>query len=329
MVDAPAAAPPLYTEIPADAVIHGCGFDADGWMVEGTGGAWTWKNYPLADTRARRAVEADEALPEAARLTLLSPDESLHIDFDGGWMHGALTDTRHKHYSDGGEIGRLRFAFDDTRLVTSRRHPLQSVDDVWQLVLHRKRAFRRPADLIEAIISRAFERLSAELRAVSGELDTVEDKIVGDDWHRETERLTAARRRIVFIHRHVANTLSLFRHMEHLPHDDLPPALADMILRLSNRSVALFNESDQLQSRARLLQDEIMARLTAESNRLLYVLSMLTAVLLPMTIVSGLFGMNVGGIPLGQSHAGFWVISALAVATAVGVFVTVRRIGKR
>jgi zinc transporter len=53
----------------------------------------------------------------------------------------------------------------------------------------------------------------------------------------------------------------------------------------------------------------------------------LTAVLLPMTIVSGLFGMNVGGIPLTESPHGFWTISLVAVAIAGLVLYMLRRAG--
>jgi zinc transporter len=69
-----------------------------------------------------------------------------------------------------------------------------------------------------------------------------------------------------------------------------------------------------------------MAKLSAESNRLLYVLSVLTAMLLPTTIVSGLFGMNVGGVPFSQDPSGFWAISALAVGLAAAVLLFVRRL---
>ena len=101
-----------------------------------------------------------------------------------------------------------------------------------------------------------------------------------------------------------------------------------MAARLSNRATALHHDGEQLQARARLLQDELMAKLSEQSNQLLYFLSMLTAVLLPMTIISGLFGMNVGGIPLAESPQGFWIVSILAAAVAAAVLYVLRRIGR-
>ncbi|WP_245435189.1 CorA family divalent cation transporter [Mesorhizobium sp. WSM3879] len=101
-----------------------------------------------------------------------------------------------------------------------------------------------------------------------------------------------------------------------------------MAARLSHRAHTLHHDGEQLQARTRLLQDELMAKLTERSNQLLYILSVMTAVLLPMTIISGLFGMNVGGLPLVDTALGFWVVTAIAVVVAGIVYMVVRRLGR-
>ena len=56
-------------------------------------------------------------------------------------------------------------------------------------------------------------------------------------------------------------------------------------------------EIAEIYERAKLLQEELAARLAENTGRNLYVLSLLTAVLLPMTLVTGVFGMNVAHLP--------------------------------
>lgn len=305
-------------------------FGPDGFMsATAVDGGWTWRNYSLTDTRGRNSIDAAEEAPRPAREALVATPGTLHLDQDGDWLHGTVPDIHHQSYTEAKEIGHFRFAFCDAALITARRQPLQSVDDVRRLVEQRKRPFRTPGALVEAIIVISLERMAAELVRIGHDLDSIEDSIVGDAWHRERERLTAARRNLVFIHRQVASVSGLFRHMEHAGSADLSGPVADMVGRLSHRAVALLHDSEQAQSRARLLQDELMAKLSAESNRLLYVLSVLTAVLLPMTIISGLFGMNVGGLPFIENRAGFWIVSIASVAIAAGVFLSVSRIGRR
>jgi zinc transporter len=289
--------------------------------------AWSWRSYSLTDNRARRSIELESGLSEAARASLLSGPEHCHIDYDEGWLHGELPDLRHEHYSAAREIGHLRFAVNETALISGRRQPLRSVEAVRSAVERGKR-YRSPFDLVEAVMSQTLTQLDGEIRKLGDQLDTIEDRIVGDSWHGEREALTAARRDAVLVHRQVATVTTLFRHLDHAHQDDLPPAAAGMAARLSNRAIGLHQDCEQIQARARLLQDELLAKLTAQSNRLLYFLSVLTAVLMPMTIISGLFGMNVEGIPFAEGPAGFWVVSAIAVAVAIAVLFGVSRLGR-
>ena len=69
---------------------------------------------------------------------------------------------------------------------------------------------------------------------------------------------------------------------------------------ICNRGIA------ELYERAKLLQEELASRLAENTGRNLYVLSILTAVLLPMTLVTGIFGMNVAGLPGLSSQTSFW-----------------------
>lgn len=303
-------------------------FGPDGLAAEApVDGGWSWRNYSLTDARGRSSIETGEDLPRPARDGLLATPGTLHLDQDDDWFHGTIPDIHHKSYSEAEEIGHFRFAFHATALVSARRQPLQSVDDVRRLVELRKRPFKTPGALVETIIVHSLERMAAELVRIGHNLDSIEDSIVGDAWHRERERLTAARRQLVFIHRQVASVSGLFRHIEHTGLAELADATADMVGRLSHRAIALLHDSEQAQGRARLLQDELMAKLSAESNRLLYVLSVLTAVLLPMTIISGLFGMNVGGLPFLNNPAGFWIVTGVSAVVAGGTLYAVRRLG--
>jgi len=59
-----------------------------------------------------------------------------------------------------------------------------------------------------------------------------------------------------------------------------------------------------------------------QNNRSLFVLTIVTVLALPINIIAGLFGMNVGGIPLSKDDSGFWIIVGIvATFTIVAVWV--------
>ena len=81
-----------------------------------------------------------------------------------------------------------------------------------------------------------------------------------------------------------------------------------------------------MQERTRQLQEEIAARVGEATNRSLFLLSMMSAALLPITLITGIFGMNVGGLPFVSHPHGFgWVMVGMLGA----LFVTIAWIRRR
>jgi zinc transporter len=69
---------------------------------------------------------------------------------------------------------------------------------------------------------------------------------------------------------------------------------------------ALGHNLDLVQERARLLQEQASARLMETTSRNLYILAVATTLFLPISFLTGVFGMNLGGLPGLQNSMGFW-----------------------
>jgi zinc transporter len=330
MNDVPRTAPSgLFRHTPdKTGMVFAYHFDADGCLTDDSAQAkWTWRSYLSNDIRARVTIERDSGLPQAVRESMLAPGHACHLDLDRGWLYGDLPDLRHDYAMEARGLTHFRFALNETVLIGGCKQPLRSIDHVRHQVESGSRRFHAPCEVVEAIVGHSLDGLAVDLIKIGEALDEIEERIVRDAWHSERQALNETRRQLVLIHREMASIASLFRHLEHQHHLDLPGPVSDMAARLSNRTLALHHDGEQLQAHARLLQDELMAKLTAQTNQLLFVLSAMTAVLLPMTVISGLFGMNVGGIPFGEHPAGFWIVSIFAAAIAGGVLLLLKRIG--
>jgi Mg2+ and Co2+ transporter CorA len=64
-----------------------------------------------------------------------------------------------------------------------------------------------------------------------------------------------------------------------------------------------------LGERIKLLQEEIAAKVNEQTNRTLFTLTVVTVLALPINIIAGFFGMNVGGVPLAENPmaSGCWL----------------------
>jgi len=101
-----------------------------------------------------------------------------------------------------------------------------------------------------------------------------------------------------------------------------PPWLAahdlDELRQATEEFTLVIRDMSELQERIKLLQEEIAAQLGEQTNRSLFTLTIVTVLPLPINIVAGLLGMNVGGIPLAENPEGFlWIVAIIVTFTAL------------
>ena len=85
-------------------------------------------------------------------------------------------------------------------------------------------------------------------------------------------------------------------------------------LRQSSEEFSLvLRDMAALQERIKLLQEEVAAQVSEQTNRSLFTLTVVTVLALPINIVAGLMGMNVGGVPFANEPHGFLVVVGLVI----------------
>ena len=69
----------------------------------------------------------------------------------------------------------------------------------------------------------------------------------------------------------------------------------------------MIEEADEARDKSQILHDELSNALTEKINRNMYRLSLITVIFMPLTFATGLFGMNVGGIPGNENPSAFFI----------------------
>ena len=147
----------------------------------------------------------------------------------------------------------------------------------------------------------------------------------------EIRPLAPIRRQAVRLHRQLAGLGAVFHRLEAETEDEGDGSArgggAPWPPRVVQRLDSLDRDMVVLAERSRLLQDEIAGRTAAETNRQLFTLSILTALFLPPTLVTGVFGMNTKGLFLGDFENGSTLALGIGALSALAVFLVIRRLG--
>lgn len=283
-------------------------------------GEFVWLHLDVSDMRVQRYLAEEEALPQEARRLLLRADSQVALRQVGQGVAGMLSDLRHDFDDDPSAVGTQRIYFDERRVVTTRRFALQAIDRL-RLTVERGGCELRTLPLVATLLHHLSESFVELIREATVDLDAVEAAIL-DDAAEGAADLGRVRRLLARIRRHLGpQRLALGALAARLPawasFEDAS-ALRDAVARLD----AVGHDLDLAQERARQLQDERAAALAEITNRNLYVLSIFTAIFLPMTLVTGVFGMNVGGLPGVENPSGFfWTMILMGGAGAVTLVV--------
>jgi zinc transporter len=83
-----------------------------------------------------------------------------------------------------------------------------------------------------------------------------------------------------------------------------------------DRVTRYIEELDELASRMQILNEELRNAHAERLNDLTYVFSVVATVFLPLGFLTGLLGINVGGVPAANHPYGFWLFTALCITVS-------------
>lgn len=282
-----------------------------------------WLHFDLVDARARHFLLALPALPPAARAALVEAEEATRIDVAGDALFGCLPDI---HYDADAAaappIGLLHFALTARLLVTARRHPLRGVH---QALLAPQVA--TPAEALGSTLRHAMLEFAHVVALLGRQMAQIEDQLLRPGGDPPRDKLAPLRREALRLSRHLdplAEALEdLAEDLEEGQFAPLAPLVAPLLVE-SRRVRAAVRGLAAVLERGRIAQDQTASRAAEETNRRLLVLSVISAAMLPASLVAGIFGMNVGGLPWLEHSGGFVLALALIGASVARVLVALR-----
>ena len=302
---APGASAPQPVELPLDA-----------------GPGWVWIHFDLVNANARQGLLRC-SLPGPVASMFLELDETPRIIAEDGWLAGVLPDFEHSTEKDEVRTGALRFFLGENVLVSGRRQALRGPHEVWRSVSQGNLPSR--ADAAFQRLRRAFLDEGARLAGVlQSDLDRVEDDLLETEG--QSRRRTRAAALLGRVRQRITRLQRATKPLARLTIADGTPAWLDRdgMEALHRRTLGVLDDLGAVQDRSHALQDELEARSNEETNRRLYLLSVLTAILAPTTLITGFFGMNTGGLPWTQTVHGTILATGL-LGSAVGLMLWILR----
>lgn len=280
---------------------------------------FVWLHFSLSNASAVKWMGEHLFLPEHFFETLHEGVGSTRVEQEEDSLIAVINDVMFDFSFDASQIASVWMCVQHNCVISARMQPLRSVDRL-RVAVKAGEDFASPVSLLVHLLRDQADVLQKIERDSSSRVDQIEDNLLKGRVNITRETLGSLRRLFVRLRRLLApEPATLFRLLNRPPawfmKDD-----AGELRNATEESSAVLNDLAALQERTKLLQEEIAAHTTEQTNRSLFLLTIVTVLALPINIIAGLFGMNVGGIPMAQDPHGFWIVVAIIAIFAAIAF---------
>ena len=223
----------------------------------------------------------------------------------------------------------IRLAVSETRVVTLRLKMLRAVQDV-RGKLDAGRGPKSAIEVFHLLAGRLAERMHGVVMNLEEEVDALEVELDENDpkfltAHRH--RLSSVRRRAAQLRRFIAPQREALANAAECDLDWLKEPMRRRLRDVRERVGRVLDDLDGVRERAAVGFDEAVALQGERMNRTMYTLAIVAGVFLPLGFITGLLGINVGGMPGVESTAAFWVVCIALGALGVSVWLYFKRKG--
>ena len=282
-----------------------------------------WLHLDVAEDPPRDWL--DEAIGlESSIVEALTADEtrprSLNV---GDGLLAVLRGVNMNPGDDPEDMVSIRMWIERDRIVSTRRRRLLSVQDL-QDQLEQGIGPTTSGEFLSELIGRLADRIGGFVDTIEDRLSSIEEAETDEPAQVRRRSLAILRRQIASVRRFVAPQRDALDRLYRNPGTLLSDPETSSLREEADRVTRYLEDLDLARERAIVLQEELMNELAQLQNTRMYVLSVVAAVFLPLTFVTGLLGMNVGGLPGVESPRGFLVALLVMVATSAAMLVYFR-----
>ncbi len=296
-------------EVGSEAAARALSDDSSGGPTE-----FFWLHFSLANSSTESWLNQNFKLPPAFFDSLHGEAESTRLEHDDDLLVAVIHDVLFGKGLESTGAGSTCLCIGPRFLVSVRLRPLRSIDQL-RVVVRSGHTFHSPVELLAHLLHEQANMLTDIVRRSTAQVNGVEDKLLANRGSSTTRaELGTMRRVLVRLQRLLApEPAALFRLLNR-PLDWISKDDVQELQEAAEEFSAAISDSAGLVERVRLIQEELAAINTEQTGRTLFVLTVVTVMALPINLVAGLFGMNVGGIPLAESGHGFLVVVMSLIA---------------
>lgn len=252
-----------------------------------------------------------------------------HLELDAHWLDALLDEeTRPRALKDDGaalillrgvnlnegsdpeDMVTLRVFANGKKIITLRGRKLMAATDV-ETALKRSKRKITCGGVLCRLIDSLIDRMAPVLESLDDHLDEAEERVIEHADSDLRSKINTIRIQAILFRRYIAPQRDAIYQIKNLGFDWLGGKQEEQLVEAHNHVQRHVEDLDAIRERAQIIKDELANILSDRMNKNAFVLTVVAAIFLPISFLTGLLGVNVGGIPGAENEAAFWIFVAM------------------
>jgi zinc transporter len=260
-------------------------------------------------------VVADALLAEESRPRVTAFDDGLLVALRGVNLNPG---------ADPEDMVSLRIWAEKNRIITTCRRKLLSVADL-RTAIEKGKGPRTSGEFLEDVADRLMSRMGGVIDELEDKAAELEEAVLTAESHELRPKLASIRRDAIYLRRYMAPQREAIARLQSEKISWITEEDRLRLREVYDHLTCYLEDLDAARERAAVTQEELVSRLSEQMDNRMYVLSIVAAIFLPLGFLTGLLGINVGGIPGAEYKAAFAIFCLLLVALVVVEVVIFKR----
>ena len=283
-----------------------------------------WVHLNFEAPEAQRWIKEESQLEEVVGDVLLADESRPRVTaFDDGLLI-ALRGVNLNPGADPEDMVSLRMWVEKNRILTTRRRKLLSIADLCSAI-EKGKGPRTSGEFLEDVADRLMSRMGGVIDDLEDKVAELEEAVLTKESHELRPQLASIRRDAIYLRRYMAPQREAIARLQSEKISWLTDEDRMRLREVYDRLTRYVEDVDAARERAAVTQEELVSRLSEQMDNRMYVLSIVAAIFLPLGFLTGLLGINVGGIPGSEYKAAFAIFCMLLVGMIIIQIVIFKR----
>jgi zinc transporter len=283
-----------------------------------------WTHFDISNPGPEAWIEERSGLEPPIAAALLAEDTRPR---SAPSRNGLLVILRGVNLNPGAEpddMVSVRVWLERDRIISTRRRLLQTNGEI-RAAIEAGEGPESPGQFLCMLVELIVDRIGDAVSEIDEQIDSVEEGVTAMNVLDFRARLSDLRRQTAHLRRFLAPQRDALERLVRQPDPILADADNLAIREQADRVQRYIEDLDLIRERGIVQQEEMLGRMAYEQGQRIFVLSVVAAIFLPLTFLTGLMGMNVGGIPGAGTAVGFLAATAVLIGFGVAMAYYFRR----